>query len=168
MRQFRPVVYVNKLIELHVSTTDSSTSKGIELIENLDWDRMHPHEGFTFELCAGICDKNKAAIETIKEEILEECGYDVDIQNIHKISHARSVGLFGAVHTIFYTEVTDQLKTAPGGGNADEGEFIELFELPVSSIREFINDYNNEKPLGVEYGLKWFLYEREEYFKNKN
>jgi len=124
---------------------------------------VHPTEGFTYELCAGLCDKDLSLHETIKEEILEECGYSVRIENIHKISQARSVGLFGAMHTTFYAEVREHEKTGPGGGNSDEGEFIELFELPITQIKSFIDDIKYEKPLGVMYALKWFIYERDEF-----
>lgn len=161
VRQFRPVVFVSKIIETHAESVDF-------LQDKLEWDKVHPKEGFTYELCAGICDKSKSEEETIKEEILEECGYTVVMDKIHKISSCRSgVGLLGSLHTIFYTEVTEQMKTHQGGGNPHEGEFIELFELKVENIREFINDNSNQKPQGLLYALMWFLYERENYFKEK-
>ena len=78
-------------------------------------------------LCAGICDKKKTEEETIKEEILEECGYTVSLENIHKISACRSgVGLLGSLHTIFYTEVNEKMKTHNGGGNHHEGMLFTL------------------------------------------
>lgn len=162
VKQFRPVVFVNKTLEAHTENVSGVHHD----LENLDWSKVHPKEGFTYELCAGICDKSKSLHETIQEEILEECGYSVDIEKIHKISQARSVGLYGAMHTTFYAEVTDEKKVSEGGGNPEEGEFIELYELPVNEIRAFVNDLMYEKPLGVMYALKWFLYEREEFFNN--
>jgi hypothetical protein len=84
------------------------------------------------------------------------------------------------------------MKTGAGGGNTEEGESIELFELPKDKIREFINDDSNPrapgkkkylfKPIktnfltvlkvlnffkGLLYGLMWFLYEKDNYFKTK-
>lgn len=41
--------------------------------------------GVTLELCAGIVDKNKAMNEIAKEEVSEECGYDVPIENLHEV-----------------------------------------------------------------------------------
>lgn len=58
------------------------------------------------------------------------------------------MGLLGSLHTIFYTEVNDKLKTGKGGGNLEEGESIELFELPKDQIREFINDDSNPRAPG--------------------
>jgi hypothetical protein len=55
-----------------------------------------------------------------------------------------------------------------GGGNAHEGEFIEVFELPVKEIKSFVKNGSIEKPPGLLYSLNWFLYEREEELKNAN
>lgn len=40
---------------------------------------------FTNELCAGIVDKSKPLIEIAKEEILEECGYNVPVERIELV-----------------------------------------------------------------------------------
>lgn len=39
----------------------------------------------TDELCAGIVDKSKSLIEIAREEILEECGYDVPVERIETV-----------------------------------------------------------------------------------
>jgi UDP-sugar diphosphatase len=115
VRQFRPVVFVSKIIEMQENLD-------FEFNQNLEWSKVLPKDAFTYELCAGICDKKKTEEETIKEEILEECGYTVSLENIHKISSCRSgVGLLGSLHTIFYTEVNEKMKTHNGGGNHHEG-----------------------------------------------
>lgn len=41
--------------------------------------------GFTLELCAGIIDKSKPFIEIAREEVLEECGYDVPLERIEEV-----------------------------------------------------------------------------------
>lgn len=167
VRQFRPVVYVNQLLEDQVSNQKDETNMANPLT-GLDWSRIDPNEAFTYELCAGICDKNKSLEETVKEEILEECGFDVDIENIHKVRSFRvGVGLIGCLHTIFYTEVDESMKVGIGGGNDHEGEFIELYEIQQHLIRDFLNDESKQKPPGLLYGLMWFLYEREAFFQSK-
>lgn len=40
---------------------------------------------FTNELCAGIVDKSKPLIEIAREEVLEECGYNVPIERIEHV-----------------------------------------------------------------------------------
>lgn len=167
VRQFRPVVYVNQLLESQISIQkDGNVANPLN---GLDWSRIDPNEAFTYELCAGICDKNKSLEETAKEEILEECGFDVDINNIHKVRSFRvGVGLIGCLHTIFYTEVDESMKVGSGGGNDHEGEFIELFEIQKHLISDFLNDESKQKPPGLLYGLMWFLYERETFLQSKN
>jgi nudix-type nucleoside diphosphatase (YffH/AdpP family) len=60
-------------------------------------------DGFTYELCAGLVDKNKSLQEIAKEEILEECGYDIDINSLQEItSFNTNVGISGAVQTLFF------------------------------------------------------------------
>lgn len=45
--------------------------------------------GITLEFCAGIVDKCKPLAETAKEEVLEECGYDVPVEKLHKFKTVR-------------------------------------------------------------------------------
>lgn len=134
------------------------------LASNLDWSKVDPHKAFTYELCAGLCDKSKPLEETIREEIFEECGYHVSKEHpIRKVRTFRgSVGIMGSTHTIFYCEVNGSMKTGKGGGNEHEGELIELFELPKSKVLEFIEDEAEPKPPGLLFALLWFLYQRGE------
>ena len=41
---------------------------------------------YTYELCAGLVDKNMTLEEIVSEEIDEECGYKVDKKDIKKIT----------------------------------------------------------------------------------
>lgn len=164
VRQFRPVVYINQLLESQSTSIDPSAA-----LKDLEWSKVNPNAGITYELCAGICDKSKSLEETIKEEIYEECGYTVKVENIHRVRAFRAgVGLIGCLHTVFYAEVNASMKTGTGGGNKHEGEYIELFELPETHVKEFLNDESKVKPPGLLYGLMWFMYERKSFFENKN
>lgn len=42
-------------------------------------------DGYTLELCAGIVDKDIPLEEVAREEVLEECGYDVPASRLKKI-----------------------------------------------------------------------------------
>ena len=67
VKQFRPAVYLNN------------------------------SDGMTVELCAGIVDKKLSLAQIAKEEIEEECGYDVPLDKIEKItSFHTSVGFAGS------------------------------------------------------------------------
>ena len=157
VRQFRPVVFISKLIEKQQPKSDD---------EPLDCSLVDPREGITYELCAGICDKSKSMEETVHEEIVEECGYQADMAKIYKIADTRlGVGLLGAMHSIYYTEVDESMRVSAGGGNASEGEFIDVYELPEHAVREFIRDStSSQKPPGLLFALTWFLHEKDLFF----
>lgn len=58
---------------------------------------------YTYELCAGLVDKNKSIEEIAVEEIDEECGYKVKIEDLKKItSFFTNVGVSGAKQHLFY------------------------------------------------------------------
>lgn len=42
--------------------------------------------GITVELCAGIVDKDLTLAEVAKEEILEECGYEVPVNLVEMVT----------------------------------------------------------------------------------
>lgn len=67
----------------------------------------------------------------------------------------------GSEQTIYYARVTEAMRVKPGGGNADEGEFIETVEVPVSRARDFVLDGNHVKPTGCAFAVMWFLRERQ-------
>lgn len=97
VRQFRPPVYVSACKE----------SGKLDLPITA---------GFTFELCAGILDKTKSVAQIAKEEILEECGFDVKLENIEEVSSFVSAsGTSGSRQYMFFAEVDDSMKVADAG-----------------------------------------------------
>ena len=115
-------------------------------------------DGYSYELCAGLCDKDKSNIEIAREEILEECGYDVSVDKIEKITSTwASVGTNAANQTIYYVEVTQNEKVNNGGGIDDED--IEIFYLKKENVNEFIFDESKVITPGAKFALMWWLYE---------
>lgn len=115
-------------------------------------------EGVTYEFCAGIVDKNVSLASLMKQEILEECGYDVPEETLQEIVSFRSgVGSTGALQTFFFAEVTDEMCVNKGGGNMQEGEMIEVFYLPLERSREFMFDATKHKPAGFMFALMWYF-----------
>jgi len=116
----------------------------------------HNGDGYTYELCAGLLDKaHLDPYMTAKEEILEECGYDVPVESIHHItSFHTAVGLSGAEQMLFYAEVNNTMCTHQGGGVEDES--IEVIEFGYEEIDTFINDKSRVTTPGVLYSLMWF------------
>ena len=115
---------------------------------------------FTFELCAGLVDKDKSVEEIAIEEIDEECGYEIDIKDLKKItSFFTNVGISGAKQYLFFACIDESLKIHDGGGINDEQ--IELFFLNINEVDQFIFDESKAKTPGLIFSLYWFL-------KNKN
>jgi len=113
-------------------------------------------DGYTVELCAGLVDKDKSLVQITKEEILEECGYDIPLQNIDKItSFYTAVGFAGGNQTLYYAEVDDTFKVNEGGGIEDED--IEVIYLPINKAKTFIKDESIAKTPGLMYGILWFF-----------
>ena len=114
------------------------------------------NNGFTYELCAGLCDKDKCNIEIAREEVLEECGYDVESNRLKKITSTwASVGTNAAEQEIFYVEVTSKDKVNEGGGLEDED--IEVIELKSSKVESFIFDESIVLTPGAKLALLWWL-----------
>ena len=111
------------------------------------------NEGFTYELCAGICDKDISLEQIAIEEIKEETGYKV--KSVVKInSFWTSVGSAGAKQTLFYTEVEDKDRINQGGGI--ENENIEVIHLPLAKMEEFMEDESLVKTPGLLYAFEWW------------
>lgn len=54
--------------------------------------------GVTYELCAGLVDKPDLSLEEIaRQEVLEECGYDVPASRLKRITSYRSALLLPPV-----------------------------------------------------------------------
>ncbi len=130
VKQFRPAVYLN----------DESKK-------------------FTYELCAGLVDKDTTLAQIAKEEIDEECGFDVPVESIEKItSFYTNVGVSGGCQHLYYAKINDSMKIHEGGGIHDEQ--IELMYLPLNEYKEFIYDESKAKTPGLMFAFMWFMENR--------
>ncbi len=117
---------------------------------------MKNGNGLTVEMCAGIIDKELSLEEIAKEEIMEECGYSVNIDSIEKITSVNSaVGFAGSKQTIFYVEVDESMRVNSGGGI--ENELIEVIEIPIDEVREFIFNEEIARTTGLLFAIMWWL-----------
>lgn len=113
-------------------------------------------DGMTIELCAGIIDKDLTLEEIAQEEIAEECGYQVPLESIERITEFyTSVGFAGSKQTLYYAKVDDGMKISDGGGI--DGEVIEVIELPISEAKNFIYDESIAKTPGLMFAFMWFF-----------
>jgi UDP-sugar diphosphatase len=126
VKQFRPAVYVNN------------------------------SDGMSIELCAGIVDKEMSLQQIAQEEIEEECGYVVTLDNVKKLtSFYTSVGFAGSRQTLYYTEVDASMKVSEGGGV--DGELIEVITLPVKEAKSMMYDENIAKTPGLMFAFMWYF-----------
>lgn len=113
----------------------------------------------TYELCAGLVDKDKSLDIIVQEEIDEECGYQVPLENIRKItSYFTNVGVSGGQQSFYFATINESMKAHEGGGIHDEE--IETYLLPLDQIDEFIFDESKAKTPGLMFSFLWF---REKY-----
>lgn len=115
-------------------------------------------DGYTYELCAGLVDKDKSLEEIIQDEAWEECGYRIPLAEIHKMnSFYTSIGFAASRQTIFYAFVDQSMQYSDGGGNAHEREQIEVVRLPIQEARALIYNEAIAKTSGLMYAFYWFF-----------
>ena len=144
--------------EKQVKQDDALHKENVQKIDSSIPYIAPPACGISYELCAGIVDKQTSLQEIAKEEVLEECGYDIALGDIkHVTSWRGDLGTACNVRTLFYAEVTDEMMVpGAGGGNLHEGEQIELFYLPVDDVRSFMYDESVAKESSLILALSWW------------
>lgn len=148
VRQFRPAVYYSSIPTRDGLFVDTHNTEIFPPIE----------QGFTLELCAGVVDKNLSIEEIAKEEVLEECGYDVPVSSFKKImTYREGIGITGDKQTLFYVEVSDDMKVSEGGGNPKEGEMIDVIEMTVEDAKKYMGSGDVMSPGGFLFALMWFF-----------
>ncbi len=131
VKQFRPAVYLN-----------------------------HPQHLCTYELCAGLVDKDIPLPQIVREEIDEECGFAVPVENIRKISSFFThVGISGNQQHLFFAMIDDTMHIHAGGGVQSEQILLEY--VPLAAANAFIYDESKAKTPGLMFAFSWFLANRE-------
>ena len=114
------------------------------------------HDGMMYELCAGLVDKKASNIQIAKEEILEECGFDVPFENLQKIStYYTSVGISGTQQTFYYATCNESMKVNDGGGLIEED--IEVIYIHIDDAKKFMFDESFQKTPGMLMAFYWFF-----------
>lgn len=148
VRQFRPAVYYASLPE------EQGT---------IDIQRYPATLGLALEICAGIVDKDKPLVEIAREELREECGYEAPTSSFEEIHTYLSSGSASAKQTLFFVEVTDAMQIHPGGGDESEGEVIEIVEMSIPELKDYMRSKHVQSPTSFLYGVSWFLLNKSEY-----
>nr|XP_046229336.1 uridine diphosphate glucose pyrophosphatase NUDT14 isoform X2 [Scatophagus argus] len=173
VKQFRPAVYMcewertktrapqsaEKTEEGAAEATAPESQEGQSASEGESTTQWPPASaGVTYELCAGLVDKPDLSLEEIaRQEVLEECGYDVPASKLKRITSYRSgVGVTGSKQTMFYAEVSDDNCVSAGGGEPREGELIEVVKVPLHEAMTFAYNERIPKTMGVIFSFIWF------------
>lgn len=84
-------------------------------------------------------------------------GYKVPVESLECItSFYCGMGHAGNHETLFYCEVTDDMKESVGGGNILEGEKIEVVHMPLTEGTALIFDQDKPRGSGLLFALMWF------------
>ncbi|KIM06990.1 MAG: NUDIX hydrolase [Sulfurovum sp. FS08-3] len=112
-------------------------------------------KGITLELCAGLIDKNKSIEEIAKEEIEEECGFLVSVEDITKITAFHTaVGHSGGKQFLFYCQVDESMRISQGGGI--DSEMIEVVEMSLEETTQMLFDESIAKTPGLLFAIYWW------------
>ena len=111
--------------------------------------------GWLTELAAGLIDEGETPEQAIEREVREELGFQIAnpvlIQKMYT-----TPGIINERVFLFYTEVVEEDRLHAGGGNAHEHEDLEIVEVPVQHLDEFMQkqDILDAKTI---VGIQWFL-----------
>lgn len=96
--------------------------------------------GWMTELAAGLVDEGETAEEACEREIEEELGFRVGrIQLL--TSFFTSPAILSERIYLYYVSVTDALSIHDGGGVGSEHEDIDIIEVPVSDLQQFLYEH---------------------------
>ena len=99
---------------------------------------VNGHDDLMIEAVAGLLD-DASPEERIRAEAEEECGYR--LAKVEKIFEAfMSPGSVTEILHFFIAEYEPSMRVSAGGGNADEGEDIEVLELSIDEALAMIAD----------------------------
>ncbi len=116
---------------------------------------LNDDKGITIELCAGIVDKELPLVQIAVEEIEEECGYQVPLEAIERVtSFHTSVGFAGSRQTLYYAEVDEKMHVGDGGGI--DAELIEVVEVPVAEMESLLFNEQIAKTPGLMFAFFWW------------
>lgn len=151
VKQFRPAVFYGQICDYLETVGDSFDSD--QLVA-----KFPPKDAITMEFCAGIVDKDLPLPEIAREELIEECGYNVPVERIEEVIRFRSgVGTTSSLQVMYYCEVTDADKVKGAGGGVDD-ELIDVEEISIEEAREMLKQgTEHTSPPAFLFGVLWFL-----------
>ena len=99
---------------------------------------LHDHDGFIIECCAGLLDGDDPA-QCAKREAEEELGFR--LANLRFMTTVyMTPGAVTERLSLFIADYDHEARVSAGGGEAHEGEDIEVLEMPFDEMRLMVQD----------------------------
>ena len=110
------------------------------------------------ELAAGVVDEGETPLQAVLREVEEELGYRAEGAEQFAMIYPSSAIISERIYC-YYIEVTDDQKVSDGGGNPHEHEDLEIIEIPINGVDDFVREaqLTDAKTL---YSLVWFQREK--------
>ena len=99
---------------------------------------LHDGDGFIIEACAGLLDDDDPA-QCAKREAEEELGFRLANLRFMTTVYA-TPGAVTERLSLFIADYDHQARIGAGGGEAHEGEDIEVMEMPFEEMRRMVQD----------------------------
>jgi len=116
-------------------------TKKIILVDQFRYASLKQSErnGWLLEIVAGLIDHGETPEECARREIMEETGFQVG--TLKKITtYFPSAGISDERVHLFYAQVDNSCKIAPGGGVQDEQEDLAILEVEFNELLDQIED----------------------------
>lgn len=131
----------------------NTDTRKIILVNQFKYPSYEKGPGWITEVVAGMVGDGESPESAIEREILEESGYRT-VRLEHISTFYVSPGGSSERIILFYAEVSDSSRSAPGGGLVSEQEDIKLIEIPLSNIGEILASKSIEDAKSI-IGLMW-------------
>ncbi|MEX0967676.1 MAG: NUDIX hydrolase [Bacteroidia bacterium] len=117
----------------------NQSRKTVVLVRQFRAPVLGQDDPYVLEIPAGLLEKDEEPEKTIIRETLEETGYQIHKPRLIQTFYT-SVGYTTERCHIYYAGVTDDDKTGKGGGVAEETEYLEIVEMPVSEVMQLLDE----------------------------
>ncbi len=112
-------------------------TKTILLVNQFKYPAWEKGPGWITEVVAGMLEGDESPESALRREVLEESGWKIERLEPIATFYVSPGGSSERIH-LFYAEVTDRGRVAPGGGRAEENEDIARVEIPRARLGEVI------------------------------
>jgi nudix-type nucleoside diphosphatase (YffH/AdpP family) len=134
-----PVKRFNLKRELAAALLLDNKARGsVVLVRQFRFSSLEHDGGWLTEVVAGLIDKGETPEAAIRREAMEEAGYQVGALTSITTFYT-TPGICSERIALFYGETTSATPIAAGGGLADEGEDIEVLEVPYAEAFAMID-----------------------------